>query len=146
MGIINWANLKLEFLPKIDKIFFMPFDNLDDAIEPIYKIPRIHLGQEFLLLNHVDLALILAKNWPDDFDKLVDILPTWTLILTISGPPRRPEERIEYEIEALEEDQNRLPWEDGLPREIRNSLDPFKSLLLESYNAMLNPFELIPER
>ena len=53
---------------------------------------------------------------------------------------------LENEIEALEEDQNRLPWEDGLPREIRNSLDPFKSLLQESYNAMLNPFELIPER
>jgi len=101
MGVINWANLKLEYLPKIDKIFFMPFDDINDAIEPIYKIPRVHIGQEFLLLNHVDLALILAKNLADDYDKLIDILPTWTLILTISGPPRRPEERIDYEVEAL---------------------------------------------
>lgn len=101
MGIINWANLKLEYLPKINKIFFMPFDDINDAIEPIYKIPRIHIGQELLLMNHIDLALILAKQWPDDYDRLMDILPSWTLILTISGPPRRPEERIEYEIEAL---------------------------------------------
>jgi hypothetical protein len=101
MGVVTWANLKLEYLPKVNKIFFMPFDDMNDAIEPIYKIPRIRIGQECLLLNHVDLALILSKQWPDDYEKLVDILPSWTLILVISGPPRRPEGRIEYEEEAL---------------------------------------------
>ncbi len=101
MGVVTWANLKLEYLPKVNKIFFMPFDDIKDAIEPIYKIPRLRIGQEYLLLNHVNMALILSKQWPDDYEKLVDMLPLWTLNLILSGPPRRPEEKIEYEEEAL---------------------------------------------
>lgn len=103
MGVVTWANLKVEHLPKSNKIFFMPFSDLDEVIEPLYRIPRLRIGQECLLLNHIDLALILAKKWPDDFYKLKGVLPSWTLILVLSGAPRRPEEKIAYEEEALDD-------------------------------------------
>ncbi len=49
---------------------------------------------------------------------------------------------LEAEIQAMEEDRFRLPWEDGLPEIIKASLEPYQDRLERSYNAMTNPFEL----
>ena len=103
MGIVTWANLKTEYLPKANKTFFMPFQTIDAAIEPIYKIQRRRMGHECLLLNSILLASILAEDWPGDFERLRATLPPWTLILILSGSRRRPEERIDYEEKALRE-------------------------------------------
>jgi FAD/FMN-containing dehydrogenase len=103
MGVVTWANLKIEYSPKIDKILFAPVRDLPYAIEFVYRILRIRVGQECLLLNHVNLAAILADDWPRDFERLRASLPPWTLILVISGMQRRPEEKIQYEERALGE-------------------------------------------
>jgi len=103
MGVVTWANLKIEHLPKMDKILFAPVRDLNYAIEFLYRILRIRIGQECLLLNNVNLAAILADDWPRDFDKLRASLPPWTLILVISGFQRRPEEKIQYEEQTLGE-------------------------------------------
>jgi len=103
MGVVTWANLKIEYLPKIDKILFAPVRDLNHAVEFLYRILRIRIGQECLLLNSIDLASILADDLPRDFERLRATLPPWTLILVISGMQRRPEEKIEYEEKALGE-------------------------------------------
>jgi FAD/FMN-containing dehydrogenase len=103
MGVVTWANLKIEYLPKIDKILFAPVRELDDAIEFVYRILRIRVGQECLLLNNINLATIIADDWPREFEKLRASLPPWTLILVISGLQRRPEEKVQYEEQALGE-------------------------------------------
>jgi hypothetical protein len=53
---------------------------------------------------------------------------------------------LEAEIQAMDEDRFRLPWEDGLPDAIRSSLEPYMERLEQSYNAMTNPFELTIEQ
>jgi len=53
---------------------------------------------------------------------------------------------LEAEIQAMEEDRFRLPWEDGLPDVIKASLEPYRDRLEQSYNAMTNPFELTIEQ
>jgi hypothetical protein len=53
---------------------------------------------------------------------------------------------LEAEIQAMEEDRFRLPWEDGLPDAIRSSLEPYRERLEQSYNPMTNPFELSIEQ
>lgn len=53
---------------------------------------------------------------------------------------------LEAEIQAMEEDRFRLPWEDGLPDVIKASLEPYRNRLEQSYNAMTNPFELTIEQ
>lgn len=103
MGIVSWANMKIEYLPKVNKLLFAPFSEVSDAVEPTYRILRLRIGNECLLLNNINLATILAASWPNDFDRLRAILPPWTLLLTLSGSRRRPEERIEYEEKALME-------------------------------------------
>jgi FAD/FMN-containing dehydrogenase len=103
MGVVTWANFKIEYMPKIDKILFAPVRELDYAIEFLYRILRIRIGQECLLLNNINLATIIADNWSRDFEELRGSLPPWTLILVISGFQRRPEEKIQYEEQALDE-------------------------------------------
>jgi len=103
MGIVTWAAVKYEYLPSLNKVYFMPFKKLEDAIEPIYKIQRMVIGNESFLMNSFDLATALAEKWPQDFDKLRETLPPWTLVLVLSSSRGRPEEKIQYQDEALKD-------------------------------------------
>ena len=97
MGVVTWTNLKIESIPKMDKVFLAAVDDLAYGQEFLYRILPRRIGQECLLLNNVVLAAILAEKWPGDFETLRAGLPPWTLILVISGLLRRPEEKIAYE-------------------------------------------------
>lgn len=103
MGVVTWTNLKIESIPKKDKILFAPIHDLTRAMDFLYRILPRRIGQEVLLLNQVDLAAMLAETWPDDYEKLKAALPPWTLILVVSGLLRRPEEKIAYEMNFLAE-------------------------------------------
>ena len=48
---------------------------------------------------------------------------------------------LEEELYKLQKNNTRLPWEDGLPETIKNSLDPLKDQLENSYKSILNPLE-----
>jgi FAD/FMN-containing dehydrogenase len=103
MGVVTWANVKVEHLPAVSKVFFILFDRIEDAIEPLYKIQRRMIGLECFLLNNLNLASIMAEKLPNDIEALVETLPEWILVLVLSGGPRHPEMKIEYEEEALGE-------------------------------------------
>jgi hypothetical protein len=97
MGVVTWANFKIELIPKIDKIFFADIKDLAYVQEFLYRsLPR-RIGQECMLLNNIDLAALISENGTEDFEKLRSILPSWILILIVSGLFRRPEEKIAYE-------------------------------------------------
>lgn len=51
---------------------------------------------------------------------------------------------LEDEIEALREDRDRIPWEDGLPEVLEASFKPYQSRLEAAYDKMINPLELAP--
>jgi FAD/FMN-containing dehydrogenase len=103
MGVVTWVKVKMAPRPKIDKTFFIPFENLEDAVQLVYNVQRRMIGEECLILNDTNLASILAKKWPQDFNNLKKILPPWTVILVSGGGWRRPEEKIEYEEDGLRE-------------------------------------------
>jgi FAD/FMN-containing dehydrogenase len=103
MGVVTWAKLKMAPRPQIDRTFFIPFDNLEDAVRLVYNVQRRMIGEECLILNSVNLATILAKKWPADFTHLIKVLPPWMVILVSGGGWRRLEEKIEYEEEGLRE-------------------------------------------
>ena len=111
LGIVTWANLKAEFLPTLDRLFFLPFEQVEDVAEPVYRIQRRMLGNECFVLNSFNMAAILAEDWPDEFDTLREALPPWTVIQCLSGLHRLPEEKIEYEEEALMEVASELHFE-----------------------------------
>jgi len=103
MGIVTWTNLKVGFQTKKDKVFFAPVTDLAYAIEFLYRLLPRRVGQEVLLLNKTDMATIVAEKWPADFERLRAALPPWTLMIVISGLERRPEEKIAYEVNFLNE-------------------------------------------
>lgn len=96
MGIVTWMSLKIQSIPEIDKIKFAALDRIDDGTAFLYRILPRRIGQECLILNNVDLAALLASD-SAEFEKYKASLPPYTLILTISGLIRRPEEKIAYE-------------------------------------------------
>jgi hypothetical protein len=119
MGVVTWANLKIESIPKIDKVLLSPVDDLAYAQEFLYRILPRRIGQECLLLNNVDLAAIVADKGFGDFETLRATLPSWTLILVISGLLRRPEEKIAYEEnflnQVIKNEFRKLELQDNLP-------------------------------
>jgi FAD/FMN-containing dehydrogenase len=119
MGIVTWLSLKIESIPRIDKILFAPVDDLTYAIDFLYRILPRRIGQECLLLNGTDLATIVAEDMDEDFEKLRATLPPWTLVLVISGLLRRPEEKIAYEenflAEVLRNEFPKMGLTDNLP-------------------------------
>ncbi len=54
--------------------------------------------------------------------------------------------KLGQEIEALEDDRERLVWQDGLPESIEASLLPFRDQLEASYNPLTNPLEMMIEQ
>jgi len=119
MGVVTWANLKIEYRPRMDRILLAPVPDLDYTIEFLYRVLRLRIGQECLLLNNTNLAAIMAEDWPQDFVKLRASLPAWTLILVTSGMARRPPEKLQYEEEVLDKVINNefpeISLADGLP-------------------------------
>jgi hypothetical protein len=98
---VTWANLKIEYQPRTDRIVLAAVHNLNYALEFLYKVLRLRIGQECLLLNSTNLAAIIAEDGPLDFVNLRASLPAWTLILVVSGMARRPQEKLQYEEEVL---------------------------------------------
>ncbi|MCP4714731.1 MAG: FAD-binding oxidoreductase [Deltaproteobacteria bacterium] len=103
LGIVCWQNIKTEYRPKLQKAYFVGFDDLEDAADPIYMLQRRHVGNECFVLNKFLMAQLLCGADENEFVKLLETLPNYTLVLIIAGAPRRPEERIAYEEEALME-------------------------------------------
>jgi hypothetical protein len=96
MGIVTWSSVKCEILPKIRRGLFIPADNLEPLIDCAYKLLRLRLGDELLLLNSSNLACILSDK-PDETKKLCKVLPPWTIFIGLAGRDILPEERIEVQ-------------------------------------------------
>ncbi len=50
------------------------------------------------------------------------------------------------EIAALEEDDSRVPWQDGVPEATAGSLEPYRDRFEGTYSPMTNAFELARNR
>ncbi len=68
-----------------------------------------------------------------------------TLETEIASDPEQTwlRELVSAELEALEVDQARVPWQDGLPDALASGLEPYRERLEESYSPATNPFELL---
>lgn len=100
-GVVTWANIKMEYIPKMDKVLFAPVTDLGYTIDFLHRILKIRIGQECVLLNDTTLASILSDGSPDDFERVRAMLPPMTLVLVLSGLDRRPEEKLQYETNML---------------------------------------------
>jgi FAD/FMN-containing dehydrogenase len=98
MGIATWASVKCEILPKVHRFFFIPADDLTGLIECAYRLLRVRLGDEFLVLDCANLAAILSTD-ADEVQALRDKLPPWAIIMGIAGRDLFPEEKVDFQEE-----------------------------------------------
>jgi hypothetical protein len=96
MGIVTWASVKCEILPRVHRFFFIPADDLKRLIECAYQLLRVRLGDEFFLLNGADLASVLSTD-ADGIRALQDKLPPWVIVMGIAGRDLFPEEKVDYQ-------------------------------------------------
>ena len=97
MGIVTWASIKCQILPKVQELFFIPAKSLNDLIDCAYKLLRLRFGDELLILNNTNLAYLIGKN------KIKEQLPPWVLLISVSGRDLLPEEQMEVEITDIAE-------------------------------------------
>jgi len=96
IGIVTWASVKCEILPKGHRFLFIPADNLKDLIECAYRLLKVRLGDEFLILNSANLAAILSRD-ADGIQALKNELPPWVIIMGIAGRDLFPEEKVDFQ-------------------------------------------------
>ena len=109
MGIVIWASVKCELIPTAQKCVFVPGEKIEDLIDFLYKLNRIRLGDEVLLINAAQLAAILGKQ-SEEVAALKESLPAWVVIVGLAGAAYFPEERLKVQ----ELDLNRLVQQCGL--------------------------------
>ena len=100
MGIVTWASVKLEVLPLIRRAFLVVADNLEELIEFSYRCLRRRVGDEFLILNDLNLASLLAEE-AVGIESQREKLINWNLLICVSGYEFFPGWRVDMQEKSL---------------------------------------------
>ena len=111
MGIVTWASLRCELLPKLEEPFLVGSSDLNKLFELVHWLVRQRLVNECLVLNNTNLAAIMTKKWPADYPNLKDSLPPWALFFNVAGYDYFPEERVSSQIKGISDLTNRIGLE-----------------------------------
>lgn len=95
MGIVTWASLRCEVLPKVQRFYLVPSEGLGSLINFAYKLLRIRFHDELLLLNNCNLASMLGEG-TEHITALRKVLPPWVLIFGLAGRDILPEEKVAF--------------------------------------------------
>jgi FAD/FMN-containing dehydrogenase len=96
MGIVAWGSVKLEVMPQIRTLYFVPGESLEKLIDFSYQALRLRLGDEFLILNSFALASIL-RGEPETIKSLASRQAPFTLIYCVAGYDYFPELRVVHQ-------------------------------------------------
>ncbi|MFB0563596.1 MAG: FAD-binding oxidoreductase [Candidatus Lokiarchaeia archaeon] len=100
MGIVTWASVKLELLPKLERLFFAQAQRLEELLDLVYRLMCLRMGDECFILNNTNLACILGNN----SDRILEIrekVSPWILFICVTGLERLPEERLKYQTDDI---------------------------------------------
>jgi len=109
MGIVTMASVKCEVFPEFRKTLLIPATQLDQLIDPLYRLLRFRFGDELFIVNRTCLAHMLAQE-ADHMQSLKETLPPWTLVAGITGGHILAHERVQ----AREDDMRDLIAQAGL--------------------------------
>jgi hypothetical protein len=107
MGIVTWASLRCELLPRLEEPFFISSSKLDNLLEAVHWLIRLRLVNECLILNNSDFAALIP-NPNVSHSSLRSELPAWVLFFNIAAYQRFPEERLKGQILDMQDLLQRL--------------------------------------
>jgi FAD/FMN-containing dehydrogenase len=101
IGIVTWASLRCELLPRVQEPFVVGSAQLASLLEMADWLIRLRMVNECFILSGTDLAAMFAADWPADFGRLKAELPAWTLFYSVAGYEYYPEERVSVNIKDI---------------------------------------------
>jgi FAD/FMN-containing dehydrogenase len=102
-GIVTWASLRCELLPKIEAPFFVGSSQINPIMEMVHWLIRLRLVNECFILNSTDIAKIMANKSSDEYQNAKNSLPPWVLFLNIVGYDYLPEKRVDVYTRDMKE-------------------------------------------
>ncbi len=94
MGIVTWSSARCEILPRLEEPFLVGSPQLNSIMEMVHWLIRLRIPNECFILNKMNLAAIMARKWPHDYQTIKDSLPAWILFYNLAGYEYYPEERV----------------------------------------------------
>ncbi|HEY55554.1 MAG TPA: FAD-binding oxidoreductase [Dehalococcoidia bacterium] len=111
MGIVTWASLRCEILPKLEEPFLVGSAELDRLLELVHWLVRMRLVNECFVLNDSNLAAIMARKFPGEYQDIKDTLPPWVLFFNLAGYDYFPEDRVSSQIKGVSDITKRIGLE-----------------------------------
>ncbi|MHA2290102.1 MAG: FAD-binding oxidoreductase [Promethearchaeota archaeon] len=128
LGIITKASIRVKSKPLLQEIVAVPFSSHDDFVNFVYDVERKEIGTECVILNKVN-----AMNYLNIEDKAKEF-PNWIFLICLEGPQRFPEDKIEYEKEAL----NRIIEQHSIDQKTNDLVNQLKQKILMEFNKPQN--------
>ena len=125
MGIVTWASARCEIIPQMEEPFLAGSNDLDKIMETVHWLQRLRLVNECFILNNTDMATIMARGKPADYNRIKGSLPVWTLFYNVAGYDYLPEERVKGQVQDIKELCQRVGVE---PAQSLGSVSAFKLL------------------
>jgi FAD/FMN-containing dehydrogenase len=92
MGIVVWASIKCELLPTARKYLAVTAPRLEDLIDFCYRVERLRLGDDIVLLNGSQLQAVTGRR--------TGAAP-WTILLGLTGSALYPQEKVDVQEKEL---------------------------------------------
>jgi len=67
MGIVTWSSSRCEILPKLEEPYLAGSSELDGIMDMAHWLVRLRIPNECFILNKMDLAAMMAKNFPLEY-------------------------------------------------------------------------------
>jgi FAD/FMN-containing dehydrogenase len=92
MGIVTWASLKCEVKSPVNSLYFAAADKVEKLVDFVYRVTRLRLGHEMMVVNAATLAALLGEG-KEQIARLMGELPHWVALVGVSGQSLLPEQR-----------------------------------------------------
>jgi hypothetical protein len=94
MGVVTWSSARCELLPSLEEPYMVGSPQLDGIMEMVHWLIRLRIPNECFVLNKMNLAAMMARKFPAEYEEIKESLPQWLLFYNLAGYDYFPEERI----------------------------------------------------
>jgi len=130
LGIVTKASIRCEILPSLHTCFIIQGHRIENLIECAYKLLRVRIGDEFLILNGTNLTRIVNCKNPQTRTQETEF-PAWVIIIGVAGRTYLPKQRIDFQ----EKDIQDIVQQDGL--QLKSTVSGFNNE--ELLHSILSP-------
>jgi hypothetical protein len=101
MGVVCWSSARCEILPSLEEPYMVGSSQLDGIMEMVHWLIRLRIPNECFVLNKMNLAAMMVRKFPGEYQEIKNSLPPWILFYNLAGYEYFPEERVSAHVEDV---------------------------------------------